>query len=95
MFKTYLTRPDTRQNHGLCGYLDILDIWILGYFGPFGYLDIRTLGHFGYLDILYFRILGAGLVGFGRIVEIGRRSQRSFLLSLDITRKKKKKMGTC
>ena len=37
----------------------------------------------------------AGLVGFGRIVEIGRRSQRSFLLSLDITRKKKKKMGTC
>ena len=64
--------------------LDILDIWILGY------LDIWIFEYFGYLDIWDFRILGlAELVGFCGIVEIGRRSQRSSLLSLDNNKEKK------
>ena len=47
------TRPDTGQNHGLCGYFGYLNIWIFEYLNIwiFGYWDIGILRYFGYLDI--------------------------------------------
>ena len=71
-------------------YFDILYILIYSW-----YFDILIFWYFDILIFVYFRILGCWDFLFSDFWKIGRRSQRLSLFSLDLARRRTRKLLIC